>query len=200
MNRREVLERSALVLGYAITGPTLIGLLQGCKAKPGLTYTPEFFTPEQAQLVSELAEILLPKTDTPGAKDVGVPAFIDSLLKEVYTKEQQENFVKGLTDFDAKAKESFGEKFADGKPEDQLAYVKKVHDEALTNHKDGSSWGWWNTGHGGGKPFIIEMKELTLTGFFTSEPGATQVLQYKQVPGPYKGCVPLHEVGKAWAT
>jgi hypothetical protein len=46
----------------------------------------------------------------------------------------------------------------------------------------------------------VELKELTLLGFFTSEPGATEVLQYNQVPGPYKGCVPLTEVGKQWAT
>ncbi len=44
------------------------------------------------------------------------------------------------------------------------------------------------------------MKELTVVGFFTSEPGATQVLQYKAVPGSYKGCIPLAEVGKTWAT
>jgi hypothetical protein len=200
MNRREVLEKSALVLGYALTGPTLAGLLQGCKAKPGLTYKPDFFTEEQAQLVSELAEILLPKTDTPGAKEAGVPAFIDSMLKEVYSKELKENFLRGIIAFDAKAQEAFGEKFVDGKPEDQLALVKKVHDEAMATHKGGSAWGWWNSGGGMGKPFIIEMKELTLTGFFTSEPGATQVLQYNQVPGPFKGCVPLKEVGKAWAT
>jgi hypothetical protein len=43
-------------------------------------------------------------------------------------------------------------------------------------------------------------KELTLLGFFTSEPGATQVLQYDPVPGAYHGCVPLEEVGKTWAT
>jgi len=48
-------------------------------------------------------------------------------------------------------------------------------------------------------PFILTVKELTLLGFFTSEPGATQVLQYIQVPGPYQGCVPLEKVGKAWA-
>jgi hypothetical protein len=44
------------------------------------------------------------------------------------------------------------------------------------------------------------MKELTMLGFFTSEPGATQVLQYEAVPGAYKGCVPLSEVGRTWAT
>jgi gluconate 2-dehydrogenase gamma chain len=47
------------------------------------------------------------------------------------------------------------------------------------------------------KPFILQLNEMTLLGFFTSEVGATQVLQYDPVPGPFKGCVPLKEVGKA---
>ncbi|MBX7124565.1 MAG: gluconate 2-dehydrogenase subunit 3 family protein, partial [Cyclobacteriaceae bacterium] len=50
------------------------------------------------------------------------------------------------------------------------------------------------------RPFILRMKELTMLGFFTSEPGATQVLQYSAVPGAYRGCVPLSEIGKTWAT
>ena len=52
------------------------------------------------------------------------------------------------------------------------------------------------------RPFILMMKELTMLGFFTSEPGATQVLQYVPVPGAYKGCVPLSEAGngRTWAT
>jgi hypothetical protein len=109
MNRREVLQKSALALGYAITGPTLAGLMNGCKAKPGITFKPEFLTEEQAALVSELAEIIIPKTDTPGAIDAGVPAFIDGMLKEVYSKEQKENFIKGLTAFDEEAKKVYGD-------------------------------------------------------------------------------------------
>ncbi|MFZ5999973.1 MAG: gluconate 2-dehydrogenase subunit 3 family protein, partial [Bacteroidota bacterium] len=50
------------------------------------------------------------------------------------------------------------------------------------------------------RPFILMTKELTVSGFFTSEVGATQVLQYAPVPGAYHGCVPLAEVGKTWAT
>jgi gluconate 2-dehydrogenase gamma chain len=64
----------------------------------------------------------------------------------------------------------------------------------------GYSGSFWAATEKGSKPFIVELKELTLLGFFTSEPGATKVLQYNQVPGPYKGCVPLAEVGKTWAT
>jgi len=200
MNRREAIQKTALALGYAVTGPALMGIMKGCKASPDLVYTPVFFTTEQALLVSELAEIIIPKTSTPGAKEAGVPAFIDSMVKEVYAQEDKDRFINGLTGFDAEAQKTYGDVFASCKKEDQIALVKKHHDEALSKSTEGASFGWWRAAKGGGKPFILEMKELTLLGFFTSEPGATQVLQYNMVPGPYKGCVPLAEVGKTWAT
>jgi hypothetical protein len=200
MNRREVLEKSALALGYAITGPTLLGLMNGCKAKPGVTFKPEFLNNDQAVLVSELAEIIIPKTDTPGAIDAGVPSFIDGMLKEVYNKSQKENFLKGLSTFDDEAKKTYGNNFVNCTLEEKKSFFKKAHDELLSKSKGNDGWAWWRYGGKEGKPFIIEMKELTITGFFTSEVGATQVLQYNQVPGPFRGCVPLSEVGKTWAT
>ena len=200
MNRREVLQRTAMVLGYAVSGPALAGIMNGCKAAPELTYKPEFFTEGQAQLVSELAEIIMPRTSTPGAKDAGVPAFIDSMLKDVFPKKDQDAFLKGLAEFDDDAKKTFGDAFAECKPADRVAHVKKHHDAALVKSGGSASAGWWNSDSGGGKPFIIKFKELTILGFFSSEPGATQVLQYSPVPGVFKGCVPLAEVGKTWAT
>jgi hypothetical protein len=200
MNRREAIQRTAMALGYAVTGPALIGVLKGCKAPPDLNYTPVFFTREQAAAVAELSEIIMPKTDTPGAKDAGVPGFIDSMLKEVYSKEDQDKFLKGLADFEAEADKEYGNSFANCKPDEQLALFKKHHDAAIAELGTGGPTGWWNTSGGADKPFVLKVKELTLLGFFTSEPGATQVLQYNQVPGPYKGCVPLSDVGKAWAT
>lgn len=189
-----------MVLGYAISGPALIGVLNGCKATPEAAFTPEFFSPAQASLIEELAEIIIPRTDTPGAKDVGVPMFIDKLLKDVYTKEDQERFIKNLTAFDDEAKKTYGNIFMDCSKEDRDAYFKKAHDEVVQKLSNSGPSGWWNVGGKEGKPFMVEMKELTLLGFFTSEAGATQVLQYNQVPGPFKGCVPLAEVGKQWAT
>mgnify|MGYP001574847307 CR=1 FL=1 len=200
MNRREAIQRTALVLGYAISGPALVGVLHGCKATPELDYKPVFFSEDQARLIAEVAEIILPKTTTPGAKDVGVPGFIDSMLKEVFQKEDQDHFLKGLSEFDDDAKNIFGNAFNDCDLEEQKAHFKKYHDEALSKSSREESTGWWNTGGRNDKSFVLKMKELTLLGFFTSEPGATQVLQYNQVPGPFQGCIPLEKVGKAWAT
>ncbi|MFN5170211.1 MAG: gluconate 2-dehydrogenase subunit 3 family protein [Cyclobacteriaceae bacterium] len=191
MNRRDAIQRTALILGYAVSAPALMGILKGCKAAPELNYQPVFLSEEQAGVVSELAEILLPKTDTPGAKDVGVPRFIDQVVNECYAKEDQDRFLQGLQKFDEDARKAFGDSFVYGEPADQLAFVKQQHDEAVAMIKADPS---------AKRPFILMVKELTLLGYFTSEPGATQVLQYEPVPGAYHGCVPLTEVGKTWAT
>jgi gluconate 2-dehydrogenase gamma chain len=200
MNRREAIHRASLVLGYAISAPALSGVLSGCKASPELTFKPKFFSADQAALISELSEIILPKTSTPGAIEAGVPGFIDSMVGEVYSKEDQDKFLEGLSEFDAEAKNSYGDKFLDCNRENQIAFFKKLHDEAIAKSGGSGPTGWWNTGGGADKPFVLKIKELTILGFFTSEAGATQVLQYNQVPGPYQGCVPLAQIGKAWAT
>jgi gluconate 2-dehydrogenase gamma chain len=200
MNRREAIQKAAMTLGYAVTASAAFGVLHGCKAKPDLVYKPDFFTEDQALTISELAEIIMPKTSTPGAKDVGVPGFIDDLLKTTYSKEEQEKFLKSLAKFDEEAKKTYGDIFGLLKKEDQLAFVKKKHDQALSEEGAKRAPGFRSyAGKKNENPFVLTIKELTLLGFFTSEPGATQVLQYNQVPGPYHGCVPLEKVGKAWA-
>jgi len=191
MNRREAIERTALILGYAISAPAMMGILNGCKATPELAFKPVFLTQEQASLVSEIAEVIIPKTDTPGAKDAGVPAFIDIMLKDVYNKEDKEKFIAGLNSFNEEAKKSAGSDFIDLDPAKQVDFFKSVHDPAVAAFKNGEVKE---------RPFVLVVKELTCLGFFTSEPGATQVLQYEAVPGAYHGCVPLAEVGKTWAT
>lgn len=193
MDRREALRKTALLMGAAVSATALAGIMQGCKATPELTYTPSFFTEDQARIISELAQTIIPKTDTPGAKEAGVPGFIDQMLKECYKKEDQEKFITGLTEFDAAAKAAHGDSFIYLDPEKQLAFVKAQNEAAVNAVKADPSQP---------RPFILSAKELTLLGFFTSEPGATQVLQYEAVPGSYKGCIPLTEAGngKTWAS
>jgi gluconate 2-dehydrogenase gamma chain len=192
IDRREAIKRTALLMGAAVSASAISGVLQGCKPTPELIYEPVFFTPDQARIITEVAEIIIPKTDTPGAKDAGVPGFIDTMLKDCYKKEDQDRFLEGLAAFDSAAKTTYGDRFIYCKSEQQADHVKKVHDAALKEAKENRE---------AKRPFILTMKELTLLGFFTSEPGATQVLQYVPVPGSYKGCIPLSEAGngKAWA-
>src|SRR5882724_78506 len=104
MNRREAIQKTALALGYAISAPALAAVLNGCKPSPELNYEPIFFTEDQTNVLAEITEILLPRTTTPGAKDAGVPSFIDILIKEVYPKKDQDAFLKELTAFDDEAK------------------------------------------------------------------------------------------------
>ena len=192
IDRREAIKRTAMLMGAAVSASAITGVLNGCKPAPELLYNPVFFTPDQARIVTEVCEIIIPKTDTPGAKDAGVPGFIDTMLKDCYRKEDQDRYLDGLAAFDERAKSTYGDRFIYSKPEQQAELVKAVHAEALQEMKENRE---------AKRPFILMTKELTLLGFFTSEPGATQVLQYIAVPGSYKGCIPLSEAGngKAWA-
>lgn len=196
MNRRQVLQRVAYLMGGAVSAPAVLGLLNGCTPKQEASWQPVFLTKEQGALVADIAEIIIPRTNTPGAKDVGVPAFIDSMLKDVYTQEDRDRYLTGLKAFDDAARTAHSKAFVALSKGQQTELVKKFHDEAVAvelayDPRPATLQ----------RPFILMTKELTLLGFFCSEPGATQVLQYVAVPGGYQPCVPIAQAGngKAWA-
>lgn len=193
MDRREALRRTALLVGGIVSAPTIAGILNGCKAKPSIDWKPVFFSEDQGILITDLAEIIIPKTDTPGAKEVGVPEFIELMVRDVYTKDQHDKFMAGMKAFDDDAKKEYGDPFIELEPEQQTAFVKKIHDAAIAGREAGT-----DDEHS----FMLRVKELTVAGYFTSEVGATKVLQYEAVPGAYHGCLPLSEAGngKTWAT
>ncbi|MGC4022642.1 MAG: gluconate 2-dehydrogenase subunit 3 family protein [Cyclobacteriaceae bacterium] len=192
MDRREALRKTAMVMGAAVSSSVIISFLESCKNLPDLNYKPVFFNEDQARIIGEIAEIILPKTDTPGAKEVGVPNFIDMLIKDCYKEEDQKKFLSDLMSLDDDVKKKYGDSFIYCDPEKQKEYVKTLHDDAVNAVKKDKNLP---------RPFILKLKELTMLGYFVSEPGATQVLQYVQVPGSYKGCIPLSEAGngKTWA-
>lgn len=197
MNRRQVLQRVAYLMGGAISAPAVLGLLNGCAPKQQeASWQPVFLTKEQGALVGEIAEIIIPRTDTPGAKDAGVPAFIDTMLKDVYTQADRDRYVAGLKAFDDAARTTHSKAFVELTKPQQTELVKKFHDEAVA-----VELAYDPRPKNLQRPFILMTKELTLLGFFCSEPGATQVLQYVAVPGGYQACVPLAKAGngKAWA-
>ncbi|MCS6975308.1 MAG: gluconate 2-dehydrogenase subunit 3 family protein [Cyclobacteriaceae bacterium] len=198
IDRREALRRTALVMGGMLSASTIAALLKGCKAEPALTWKPEFFTEEQARTITRLADIIIPRTDTPGAVETGVPYFIEQVVKDCFTEDEQKSFIDQLNAFISGSNEEFGSNFLKLSPEKQEAYVEAMHQKAVEGENDEGKDGKKEKKE---RPFILKCKELTMAGFFTSEAGATQVLQYTSVPGSFKGCISVEEAGgKAWAT
>jgi hypothetical protein len=200
MNRREVLQRVALLMGGAISAPAVLGVLNGCSPKPSAGWQPLFLSKEEGAMVEGVADLIIPRTDTPGAREVGVPAFIDVILKDAYPTEDQARFVSGLKDFDAEAQRAHGKPFLELQPAQRASFLQQVHDAATAAEKEQAD----NDVPAAERkrPFVLMMKELTLLGFFTSQVGATQVLQYVAVPGGFQACIPIAEAGngKQWAT
>jgi gluconate 2-dehydrogenase gamma chain len=197
MNRRELLQQVAWMMGGAVSAPAILGVLSGCSAKQDPTWQPVFLSKEQGALVAEVVEIMIPRTDTPGAKDAGVPAFIDTMLKDVYTQADRDRYVSGLQAFDEAARSQHKKPFVQLSKAQQTEMVQAFNDAATAEELS-----YDPPPRTLRRPFILMTKELALLGFFTSEPGATQVLQYVAVPGAYQACVPLAQAGngKTWAT
>jgi hypothetical protein len=186
MNRREWLKCVSALAAGAVAAPTLLAAFDAYAAAqvPGTKL--QFFTPAQGSLIGAVADIIIPRSDTPGAVDAGVPVFIDQMFANVYAKADQERYMSAMAAFDK----------AGGKPFLQLgeaqrkALVLKLHAEALADPKATPA-----------ASFVLMTKKLVMTGFFLSQPGCTQVLQYAAVPGAYHADVPLAQAGngRAWA-
>jgi hypothetical protein len=189
INRRQALKQAGYIMGAAISAPVVSGILSGCTAKPKVNWKPSFFSEEQAQFIIRLTDIILPKTETAGAVELGVPEFIDEMIAYVYT-DRKEDFAKGYTAFNTECMEATGSAFLDLDDEAQVKYLNEINGN-LVDAMEASD----------GPNFFYTMKEMTITGYFTTEVGMTQILQYKAIPTEYNGCITVEEAGgKTWAT
>ena len=110
MNRRELLQRVAWLMGGTVATPAVLAVLNGCSRTPG-TGAPLVLDEAQRALIAEVAEIIIPRTDTPGAQDVGVPRFIAAMLQDAFSSEEQQSFISGLQDFEMAAQRAHGKLF-----------------------------------------------------------------------------------------
>jgi gluconate 2-dehydrogenase gamma chain len=196
LTRREALKRVAWLMGGTLSASAILAIQKGYSATTPAGRKPSILTPPQMSIVSAVAEIMIPRTDTPGAIDVGVPGFIDLMLEDVYTRKDRERYLAGLADFDAAAHTGQGKEFLALEPPHQIAFVRRFHDAAVIEEQRPG-----RLREDLHRPFILMTKELTLLGFFTSQVGATQVLQYVAVPGSYHACLPVEQAGNGntWA-
>ena len=211
MNRRDALARVAWMMGGALSAPTAMAFLEGCKSATESGGVGFSFASEQLNLVSEIAELIIPKTDTPGAKDAGVGPFIEKMLKDCYTEVQQKHFIAGLEALEKEADKAGGA-FTSLTAEKQTTVLKAMEaaakQEAEANQEKAKAKEV-DTESGLEKkdakkeeiptPFFTLMKELTLFGYFTSEVGCKEALAFEPIPGRYEGCTTLQPGQKAWA-
>ena len=223
MNRREAIKRVAWLMGGALSAPALAGMLGGCRAGTDGAHALQTLDPDQHELVATIAELIIPETDTPGARAAGVDAFVDLMMTEWYPEADRENFLAGLAHVEAYAQHRYGAPFLEATPEEQVELLMLLDREAFPSPQpppverdedpreitDGAGDDPLSDpvtvdGPGAqpvvaGGPFFRTMKELTLLGYYTSEVGATQELQWIAAPGHFQGCAPIEEVGRTWA-
>jgi glucoside 3-dehydrogenase (cytochrome c) hitch-hiker subunit len=175
ISRREAIRRAALLAGVALSPELLafVGRAQTAAAK-------SYLTAAQAAVAGAAADRILPRTDTPGATDVGVPAFLDRFYGEFMSPPDQKLFVSGLDEIETAAKAAHGASFATLAPPQQDAVLRSV--ASSQQGRDQSS-------------FAL-LRSTTILGYFTSEPVGKNVLHYDPVPGAYDGCVPIDQVGR----
>jgi hypothetical protein len=175
MNRREAVQKITFLLGGAMSAPLMAGVM-GEKLNFGPSLS---ISAEQEALLADVADVIIPTTGTPGAKAAGADKFITRILRDCYEMGDQKKFYSGLEKVDALGKEVYGKGFS------ALDATQKNDIVKRTTVSD--------------KPFFLQMKGLTVTGYFTSEIGATQALDYLPIPGRFDGSWPMPKGQKSWA-
>lgn len=175
MKRRKALQLAALSLG-AFFSPELAVLAQAQSPLDGASLAT---TSDQEMLIAELADLIIPNTETPGAKAAGVEKFIIRVLRDCHNPEEQKGFYNSLARLEAEGVQIFGLPFL------QLNTQQRTELLTRCTVRD--------------KPFFLKLKQLTVTGYFTSEIGATKALAYLPIPGRFQGVVPIESGQKTWA-
>ena len=179
-------------------------------------------TSEDIAFLDEVADTILPRTSTPGAKDVKTGAFMAMMVHDTYEARDRKIFREGMRAINDATQKKYGRSFMEATPQQRLAVLEsidrdqKVYSDArkeenrrksmayLTDQRQEQAPGA-NVGAATAvtedKPahYFRMMKELALLGYFTSEIGCTQSQRYLETPGRFEPCVPYHIGEKAFA-
>ena len=195
MQRREVLRILATGTALHLAPAKLLVFAREVRTLMASQAAPRTLNVQQAATVTTIAELILPRTDTPGATDVGATAFIDLILTEWYDDSDRSRFLSGLADVDARSLRVFAKNFVDCSALQQsdiltdlgaqmMEEAERVRDQPPTLGEVP-----------GGVNFYSMLRRLVLTAYYTSEAGATQELHFEMIPDRYEGCATPEEGG-----
>ncbi len=179
MDRRTAVRNLALVIGGAL-------VLPACNRKANqasIALKRIDLDAGNEALIADIAETIIPKTNTPGAKDLHLHQFIMKMLDDCYTKEDQQAYTAGLKDFEALIKKDFNKTFAALTPQQREQWLTKFEQQkrpesALTK-------------------FYGTTKQLTVFGYTNSQFFMTKEIVYELVPGRYNPKFPVSQFKKA---
>lgn len=180
MERRDLLKFMAMAVGGSVAVPhsAFARLAEGID--PAQL---DFFTPAEREQVAALAEAIIPKTDTPGAIEAGVPEWIEVILKDCYEPKDQQVFREGLPALFAAAEQETGKPFATLTPDEQVAFLTAYDGKTKAAAKA--------AGRPVSKTFLQQFKELTKLCYCSSEVGSTTAFEFHLVPGRWEPAMPL---------
>lgn len=188
MNRREALSTAGLFVGGTVLGAG--GILQGCNpAKKQAVLG--ILDKNQLSIVEELAETILPKTESgPGAKEVKIGEYINSIVSDCFDEETQNTVVNGIKKLDELSQSKFENSFSKLASKDKNEVLLVLEKESKSYNK--------NVSAGGQRHYYTIMKGLTISGYRSSELVGTTIFRNVPIPGRYDGCVPYVQGEKAY--
>lgn len=205
MNRREALKGMSLSLGYVVAAPVVMSLLESCKGET-LKWTSLFLNDDEKNMAVHLVDIILPTSDLPGGLELNLPQFIDLMCNDVMTEPDKDAFHKGSRVFSDRFSKRFNKEITKAKKKEVLevfgAYFDKTPQESkiiLEEQKKGIE----EISPEGMDDYLLykylmAVRSFSLLGYFTSEKIGKEVLNFDPIPGVWKPCIPVEEVGNAW--
>jgi Gluconate 2-dehydrogenase subunit 3 len=192
MQRREALRLLAGAAALPLLSRDAFSLFREVHEQLAEAPARKTLNPHQNATVTAISELIIPQTETPGAKAVRVNEFIDLILTEWYDDDERQRFLAGLADVDVRSRDVCGKDFVDGSEKQQLQIVSSLDEELagirqpLDLHRQGR---FAPTE----KQFFYMMKRLTLVGYYTSQAGFEQELHQQIIPPSHPGCAPIEE-------
>lgn len=189
MTRRKYL-KSIVALGSVTFG--LLPLLGGCSAKTPIAEK-DFW--EKRMIIAELADMIIPTTDTPGAKAASVELYIINVLLYCTDAAQQRIFMEGVIYLEQYTLKKFGSSFLQCTLIERHKVLRHFANEESQFHGLISRIEIKLLG----PTFFAKLRALTVEGYCVSKQGATQALAYMAVPGDFQACTSMQPHQKAWA-
>jgi hypothetical protein len=170
IERRTVLKSAGGMALGALFGAGLVRPAFGAAPTGGS------FSAIDSALIADIADTIIPAGDTPGAKAAGVAQFVEHIVFDWYDAAERDDFLKGLAGFPQAVVRAKGKTFAKLSAADRLAVLSLLD---AGGEADGAAQQ---------ASFVDRMKALTVYGYYTSEIGASQELNFNMVPGSYDHC------------